>query len=111
MATDNYLEKYLPFKIQSMISHSLYTFSEDMDISVRRKYKRYEVEVFDKLHRLVVSDEGIPTLKKRAFEIAGFRKVMTIKDREVVEKALERQKMKLDGEIQTEKLQDNFEPV
>lgn len=77
MATDNYLEKYLPFKIQSMISHAIYSLSEDMDIAVRRKYKRYEVEVYGKLHRIVVADEGIPTLKKRAFEIVGFRKVMT----------------------------------
>jgi len=31
LATDNYLEKYIPFRIQSMISDSVMSFLESLD--------------------------------------------------------------------------------
>ena len=44
-------------------------------------YRQLEGKVFRGLHRGVVDDEGVPTLKKRGFMIPGNREVMTLDER------------------------------
>ena len=88
MATDNFIEKYLPFKIQCMVSESLECVFDRLDRLVpetepedelrkggprnfKGVFKMHEQKVYKRLHKWVVNDKGIPTLKKRGFVIPG----------------------------------------
>ena len=98
MATDNYIEKYLPFKVQEMISDCFVSVFPRLDRllpetepadAIRKGgprdfngvYKMYEHKVYKRLHKLVINDKGIPNLKKRGFTIPGQRKVLDAGDR------------------------------
>lgn len=48
LATDNYLEKYLQFKIQSMISQSL---ASALDDGQMKLYQKFEEDAFKAFHR------------------------------------------------------------
>ena len=84
MATDNYLEKYLPFQIQTMISQSIDCILAQ---EYKNKFQQHENEVFVKLHKSVMNDQGIPTLKKRGFEIDGQRKILETSERNILNDA------------------------
>lgn len=77
LATDNYIEKYLPFRMQNMISESIMSFMtlthnekhhgkpEEQCITDFRektinKYKQFEYKAYKLLHRDVITDCGIP---------------------------------------------------
>ena len=89
LATDNYLEKYLPFKIQFMVSEAIKHAVFDHD--ALHKYKIFEYDVYKGFHRIVMEDEGIPTLKKRAFEMPGYKRVMDDDAQEVYIQAANKQ--------------------
>ena len=68
IATDNYLEKYLPFRIQNMVSasvHSILSSNQEQ----QRRFRVEETKTYKQLHKLVLLDDGIPTLKKRSFQM------------------------------------------
>ena len=99
LATDNFLEKYLPFRLQNLISESVLSLLGDSRSGARAakeepsgepaqllerfrqqcvdRYKSFEYRAYKRLHRVVFSDEGIPTLKKRAYRMPGYRKVLS----------------------------------
>ncbi len=108
MATDNYLEKYITFRIQKMISETVSSFLEPLDKKVfaseisafykrtadeKKKQKQekprtlkflfdeHQHQVFKNLHREVIGDNGIPNLKKRNFQMPGAREVMNNDER------------------------------
>lgn len=111
LATDNFLEKYLPFRIQNLISESVLSLLGDgsgspartmrLDSDAARRverfrqqcvdrYKSFEYKAYKRLHRVVISDEGIPTLKKRAYKIPGYRKVLASDERVIYEQVLDK---------------------
>ena len=53
LATDNYLEKYLPFKIQNTVSESLLSFLEK-DCCDFKKFKAFEYTAYKRIHKHVL---------------------------------------------------------
>lgn len=90
MATDNYIEKYLPFKIQNIVSECVFS---TMDIHSKEfeAYKQFEYKAYKKIHKIVLADEGIPNLKKRAYQMPGYRKILDKDEKNYYEKALSKQ--------------------
>ena len=56
--------------ISEAIKHAVF------DSEALHKYKVFEYDVYKGFHRIVMEDEGVPTLKKRAFEMPGYKKIM-----------------------------------
>ena len=73
MATDNYIEKYLPFQIQNMIGESLKPIIEHLDLNVLDKlyegvddinrpngfhptFKKAENKIFKQMHKITMND-------------------------------------------------------
>lgn len=77
-----------------MISESLTSALKENERAIRL-YKKYEYETFKGFHRLVMEDHGVPTLKKRAFEMPGYRKIMDDGSRDVYINAVDRQAKKV----------------
>lgn len=87
MATDNYLEKYLPMRIQIMISQSIKSFIDlvpnKMHLNqpdrcllpkatdIKQIYEEYEIALFKLMHDIVINDNGFPDLKKRGIFSIG----------------------------------------
>lgn len=40
------------------------------------KYKVQEYNIYKQFHKLVLNDDGCPTLRKTAFRMPGYRKVL-----------------------------------
>jgi len=59
--TDNYLDKYIPFRIQNLISETL---DNVIDSHQHKKLTKYEKYKFKKMHDYVLNDEGIPDFDK-----------------------------------------------
>ena len=57
---ENYVEKYQPIKMQSLIGETL---SSILDVSGLEKLKAYEKQVVGNMHDIVLQDNGIPDLK------------------------------------------------
>ena len=90
-ATDNYIEKYLPFTLQNMVSKNILTIlskkelaneqskqteKQKLDQELYNKFKLFEYETYKEIHRVVLADDGNPKLKKTAFSMPGYRKIM-----------------------------------
>ena len=58
--TDNYLDKYLPFRIQNLISETL---ENVLDKEQIQKLTIFEGEKFKSLHERILADNGEPNLK------------------------------------------------
>jgi len=56
-STDNYMEKYLPFKIQGQISES---FNAVLDRKMLKRFADFEVLKYKALHGVILDDEGMP---------------------------------------------------
>jgi hypothetical protein len=87
LATDNYIEKYLPFKIQNMVSESLLSFLE-RETDAHKRFKQFEYQAYKRIHKFVISDEGIPNLKKRGYQMPGYKKILEKDERDIYEKAI-----------------------
>ena len=74
LGTDNYIEKYLPFSIQTMIGETLQAFLSKKDIS---KLKDFEHLKYKELHKQVLLDKGIPNLPKKGYGKEGHKQVLT----------------------------------
>ena len=59
-----------------MLSESLFAFLEDLSNSAMLNYKKHEAAVFKTLHRVVIDDDGRPSLKKKAFVLPGYKKII-----------------------------------
>ena len=62
LATDNYIEKYFPIKLQNFITETLSNVIENKKIIER--LIRYDIEFYKQLHQRIIDDEGNPTLDK-----------------------------------------------
>lgn len=71
-----------------MISESVIS---ALDKEQTKNYKKFEYATFKALHRVVLEDEGVPQLKKRGFLMPGYRKIMETGERDVYEKAAQKQ--------------------
>lgn len=107
--TDNYLEKYLPFMVQNIVSLNInsflkpapkekfdtetgqveeakprdeWTMSETLSHDWYENYKAVEYDIYKDFHRAVLNDDGVPLLKKTAFRMPGYRKVLGGKSKE-----------------------------
>jgi hypothetical protein len=73
LATDNYLQKYLPFQMQGIVSENFKAVfkgnSEFQDIFM--KQKDFEYLKYKELNKNIMVDNGIPNLQKRGFYLSG----------------------------------------
>lgn len=90
LATDNFLEKYLPFKIQNIVSESLLSFLEK-DSQHFKDFKQFEYMAYKRIHKFVLQDEGIPNLKKRGYQMPGYKKILEKDERDIYEQAISKQ--------------------
>ncbi len=61
VTTENYLEKYLPFRMQNMVSESIHC---TFDVPTRRKFVEFEKQKYAKLNDAILKDDGKPNLNK-----------------------------------------------
>lgn len=61
-ATDNYLEKYFPVKMQELINQAFKHFATTHEET--EKVLDYEIEMYKKFHLLVIKDQGLSSLDK-----------------------------------------------
>jgi hypothetical protein len=54
-------------------------------------FKQFEYKAYKKIHKVVLADEGIPNLKKRAYQMPGYRKILDKDEKNYYEKALSKQ--------------------
>ena len=76
-----------------MVSESILSFIEN-DSPGHKMFKKFEYKAYKRLHRDVLGDQGFPTLKKRAYMMPGYKRVLDKEDRTVYEKGLKKQQKK-----------------
>ena len=99
-ATDNFLEKYLPFQIQDLISRNISSFIKkpftdeeilagaDLRLNPEQQkmqnnfdaFKEIEYKIYKENHRRILNDDGLPSIKKTAFRLPDFHQVVTDKN-------------------------------
>ena len=79
LATDNYLEKYLPFKMQEIVSDNIKHAFDQIPESVK-KLREFEYQKYKDQHRIVMTDSGLPNLEKRGYIVPGQNVMMTNKN-------------------------------
>ena len=65
IATDNYIEKYQPFFMQHLISDSLQTiFNRHSESGLHKisRFREYEHNKYREWHKLILNDNGLPSL-------------------------------------------------
>ena len=70
--TENYLEKYLPLRIQNIISENFHNTFESV---IRRKFVKFEKLKYEKLNDVILKDDGKPNLNKTEVYIPPLEKV------------------------------------
>lgn len=60
MTTDNYLDKYLPFRIQNFISETLENVLPEDELE---NLKEFEKVKYKHIHKKILIDEGVSNLK------------------------------------------------
>ena len=71
-----------------MVSESVLSFLKDEQ---RTAFKDHEYKKYKQLHGQVITDEGIPSLKKRGYAMPGYRRVLDDSERKTLEKVLTKQ--------------------
>ena len=66
MRLENFMEKYLPIKVQNLISH---TFNNLTKNSNKWKLKDYEDQRFMELREKLLDDSGMPDLERECYQI------------------------------------------
>lgn len=101
-ATDNYLEKYQPIKLQNFITETISNVIENKKVLGR--LLKYDIELYKILHQRIIDDEGVPTLDKKEYEIPDMdtirRKIAIIEDMNINDDSEE-----LPSDYSTKKLQ------
>jgi hypothetical protein len=62
LATDNYLQKYLPFQMQAIVSENFKNCMKPDHNDIFNKQKDFEYQKYKELHKKVMDDNGIPNL-------------------------------------------------
>ncbi len=102
-ATDNFLEKYMPFMVQNLISQNFsvllegppknhidektgkitlapdrshWTDKQKKKFELYESFKANEYEIYKGFHSIVLNDDGDPKLKKTGFKMPGYRTVL-----------------------------------
>jgi|TARA_B110000285_G_C14942942_1_gene522941 hypothetical protein len=70
-----------------MVSESIFS-TMDCHSKDHANYKQFEYKAYKKIHKVVLADEGIPNLKKRAYQMPGYRKILDKDEKNYYEKAL-----------------------
>ena len=70
--TENYLEKYLPLRIQNIISENFHNTFESV---IRRKFVKFEKLKYEKLNDVILKDDGKPNLNKTEVYIPPLEKI------------------------------------
>ena len=66
LTLENFMEKYVPMRIQSQISETL---NSCLDRKSMKFLAQYERQKFEDLHNMILEDEGNPGLVQRVREI------------------------------------------
>ncbi|CAK56265.1 unnamed protein product (macronuclear) [Paramecium tetraurelia] len=66
---ENYIEKYFPLFLQGTLSDTLHNCLSEND---RFKLAQFEEMKFTELHRVIVSDDGVPNLDRKINEYTSF---------------------------------------
>lgn len=77
MTTDNYLDKYLPFRIQNFISETLENVLPKPQLEKLVEFEKYK---YKHMHENIIKDEGISNLKKSFSNIKEHYKVAMNED-------------------------------
>ena len=72
-ATDNYIEKYLPVKMQELINETLITLSKTDE--EKELILDFEVKKYLDFHKVVMKDDGTPGLNKKEFCMPPFSEI------------------------------------
>lgn len=91
-ATDNYIEKYFPVKMQELINEAFKYFAKsDED---RENVLDFEVKKYKDFHKVMVKDSGEPTLDKTKVNLPPIdileKNLKEVKKRNQIRKAVER---------------------
>ena len=101
-STDNFIEKYLPFQMQEIVSHNIGSFvkraftaeqiAQGADLTMTKEkaeqqerynaFKQAEYDMYKRFHRAVLQDDGVPNLKKTSFRMPGYRKILSFNEEE-----------------------------
>lgn len=123
-STDNYIEKYLPFVCQNMISQNLsaifrkrpldyidketgqvvqvnnfgegktkFSEIETFEFELHDRFKDNEYQIYKERHAVVLNDLGVSNLKKSAFRMPGYKRVVgdTMNEYEIDNEVLNKQ--------------------
>ena len=71
---------YKSLKGADFYDRTLWSRQQLQDHEQFQKFKANEYEVYRELHKVVLRDDGQPTLKKTAFSMPGYRKVIQEKN-------------------------------
>lgn len=55
---------------------STWTDIQTINYEMFERFKKNEYEIFKQLHSVVLNDNGNPTIKKTAFSLPGYRRVL-----------------------------------
>jgi len=72
ITTENYLEKYLPFRIQNIISEN---FHNTFETKIRLAFLEFEKQKYKTLNDIILSDDGKPNLNKTEHYIPPLEKI------------------------------------
>jgi hypothetical protein len=72
-STENYIEKYLPFKIQNFITDSLYFCLGKKELY---KLQEHDTRLYNKLQDIILSDDGKPALNKTSYRIPKYKPIV-----------------------------------
>ena len=86
LTTDNYLEKYLPFRIQTFISETLHAV---LDKKSRLILHEYEDDKFGEMHHVILEDNGVSYLDKTESVLPNIVNYSTLQEQVQVEEQRE----------------------
>jgi hypothetical protein len=67
--TDNYLDKYIPFRIQNFISENLEVVLDKQQLA---KFMEFERRKYKHMHAKILQDEGVSSLVKQPKNLKHF---------------------------------------
>ena len=62
---ENFVEKYVPIRIQSQISKTIHSVIKEFLPQCVERLEDYEQEVFGEMHQIVLEDDGMPDLHRQ----------------------------------------------
>jgi hypothetical protein len=106
-APTDYLDTNTGEKIKAKQVHE-YTEIEQFLYQMYNDYKQGEYAIYKDFHKKVLNDDGCPTLKKSAFRMPGYRKVL---GKHVQEHVIDNTHLPIDMVIVPEEIVDSDKSV